>query len=144
MPFGQMNAPFTFQRMMGQLCADFLFARVYIDSVVIFSQTMEEHLDHLEESLEKLSKYNINVKVSKYHFAQPEIKLLGHVIDENGVYVDPEKIGKLLNIPSTTMKIELQSFLRVEGCYCRFINNLADMSAPLHAATSVTHDFKWK
>lgn len=107
-PLGLINAPSTFQRMMNQPCTDLEFVRVYFDNVVIFSQTMEELLDHSEELLERLSKHNLKFEVSKYRLYQPEIKFLGRVVKLNGVLVHPEKIGEILNTPSLTTRTELR------------------------------------
>lgn len=126
MNFVLINAPYTFQHMMDQLCAYFPFVQVYLEDVLTLSQSTEENLDHLEEFPERLSKHNMKVKVSKYDFAQPEIMLLGHFVDENGVSVDTEKIGEILKTPSPTASTELRIFIGISGYYRHFIKNFAD------------------
>lgn len=80
MPFGLMNAPSSFQRMMDQICVDLTFVRVYLDDVGVFPMSLVAHMSHLQKLFEKMSNPNLKVKISKCNFAQPEIKLLGHVV----------------------------------------------------------------
>ena len=143
MPFGLMNAPATFQRMRDFVLQDIFFARVYIDEVVIFSKTLEEHVTHLKEVIRRISDNGLKIKLSKFFFAQPKINLLGHVVDEKGVHVDNEKVTVIKGSPTTTTKTELRSFLGLAGYYRRFIRNFAETSAALHQATSGTGKLVW-
>jgi len=143
MPMGLMNAPSTFQRAMDKLLGDLPFVRVYLDDIIVFSESIEEHLEHLEVVLDRISKYNLKIKIAKCHFLQPEIELLGHLVSAEGVKVDPKKIEKIQNIPIPTNVTEVRSFLGLAGYYRRFIYNFAGIATPLHTATSVKRKFAW-
>lgn len=79
-PFGLMNAPATFQRMMNDILRDVPFAGVYIDDVVIFSTNILEHLTHIRTVLELLASFNLKLKLRKCSFAKEEVELLGHIV----------------------------------------------------------------
>ena len=143
MPFGLMNAPATFQRMMNEVLKGLSFVRVYLDDVVIFSNTEREHLDHVLTVLERLAEYNLKIKVTKCDFFQEQLELLGHIVSENGIEVDPEKIAKINNVPVPTNRTEVQSFIGLASYYRRFIRNFAKIAAPLHSLTSKKVDFVW-
>ena len=143
MPFGLMNAPSTFQRMMDQLFQGLSFARVYLDDVVVFSKSAEEHISHLLQVFKVIAMSGLKLKISKCSFAQSQTRLLGHIISREGVPVDLEKINVIRGErePSTTK--ELRSFLGLASYYRRFIPKFAEISAPLHEATSTKRDYKW-
>jgi len=143
MPMGLMNAPSTFQRAMDKLLGDLPFVRVYLDDIIVFSKSMEEHMEHLEIVLDRITEYNLKIKISKCHFFQSEIELLGHLVSAEGVKVDPKKIEKIQKIPVPTTVTEVRSFLGLAGYYRRFIYNFAGIAKPLHAATSVKKKFAW-
>ena len=136
MPFGLMNAPSTFQRMMDVVLQGLPFARVYIDDVVVFSRSAQEHMGHLKEIFQRLQNCGLKVKLSKCYFAQSRVHLLGHQVDAEGIRVDEEKIMAIRNAATPTTKTELRSFLGLAGYYRRFIKGFAEISSVLHAATS--------
>ena len=143
MPFGLMNAPSTFQRMMDVVLKGLEFVRVYIDDIVVFSKSMDDHISHLTDVFARLSDHNLKVKLSKCHFAQPQVKLLGHVINADGIHVDKDKIAVIKESPPPSSKTEIRSFLGLAGYYRRFIKNFAQTSSVLHAATSEKRTFTW-
>ena len=143
MPFGLMNAPSTFQRMMDHVIKDLPLVRVYVDDVVIFSQTMEDHMKHLQIVMSRISDYYLKVKLSKCFFAQPQVYLLGHVVDKHGVHVDDEKIQVIKNTPIPVTRTDLRSFLGLAGYYRRFICDFAKTSAVLHSETSGNTKLTW-
>lgn len=85
MPFGLMNAPAIFQRMMIELLKDITFARVYIEDVVIFSASLEDHIEHIWILLRRIEKDNIQIKLKKCFFAKDSIHLLGHIVSTDGI-----------------------------------------------------------
>ena len=95
MPFGLMNAPSTFQRMMDQLFRELSFVSVYLDDVVVFSRTVKEYIEHLDEVFKLIAASSLKLKVAKYSFAQSQTRLLGHIFSGDGVKVDPEKSAPL-------------------------------------------------
>ena len=101
MPFGLCNAPATFQhlmeRAMGEL--NLRYCLIYLDDIIIFSDTFEQHLDRLEAVFERLHTYNLKLKASKCEFFKPEVTYLGHVVSEDGIKTDAEKIRVLKDWP---------------------------------------------
>ena len=98
MPFGLANAPSNFQRTMNYALSDLIddCAMCYIDDVVIFSKTPEEHKYHLEQVFERLAQAGLKLKMSKCDFAKPEVKLLGYLVNKDGI--------KTNNLPQTCMR----------------------------------------
>ena len=121
MPFGLMNAPSTFQRMMDIVLQGFSVVRVYIDDVVVFSKSLDEHVRHLKEVFIRISKHHLKVKLSKCHFAEPSIQLLGHIVGTNGISVDEMKITAIKDTPIPRTKADIRSFLGLAGYNRRFI-----------------------
>ena len=127
MPFGLRNAPATFQRFMNMMigtCDEtmYLYVMVYLDDVIIFSATLDEHGVHLVKVLAIISRHGLKLKMSKCEFAKTRVRYLGHILDGNGIHVDPEKVVAVKNMPSPKKVVELQSFLGMVGYYRRFIS----------------------
>lgn len=141
MTFGLMNSPSTFQRMMDQIVKDFTFVRVYLDDVVVFSESLIEHIVHLRAVFEAIAKAGLKLKVTKCEFAISAVKLLGHVVDNGGVHVDVEKVEAIKKVPVPTTTTELRSFLGLAGYYRRFVKGFVEISAALHAENSGNKKF---
>jgi hypothetical protein len=119
MPFGLTNAPTYFMYLMNKVFMEYLdkFVVVFIDGILIFSKTEEEHEEHLKLVLEKLRSNQLYAKFSKCDFWLTEVAFLGHIIFAGGVSVDPDKVKDVLNwIPPATVS-EIQSFLGLAGYY---------------------------
>ncbi|XP_015084310.1 uncharacterized protein LOC107027747 [Solanum pennellii] len=99
MPFGLTNAPATFCNLMNNVLFDYLddFVVVYLDDIVIYSRTLEEHVNHLSLVLSQLRKYTLYVKMEKCEFTQQEIKFLGHLVSKNQVRMDPNKVQAIVD-----------------------------------------------
>ena len=136
MPFGLMNALSTFQRMMDYVFRDILFVRVYLDDVVVFSDSMSSHVEHMLQVFEAIAKSGLKLKIEKCAFAQSQTKLLRHVFSAEGIAVDQEKISAIVEIPEPRTVTEMRSFLGLAGYYRRLIPRFAEVSSVLHAATS--------
>ncbi|KAK3726814.1 hypothetical protein QZH41_019605 [Actinostola sp. cb2023] len=133
MAFGLTNAPATFQRLMEHCLADLNFKKciVYIDDIVIYAKTFEEHLERLEAVFTRLHQFGLKLKPSKCTFFRDRVKYLGHIISENGIETDPEKIEALRTWPVPDGFDELRSFLGFSGFYRKFVQNYAKMVKPL-------------
>jgi hypothetical protein len=133
MPFGLTNAPATFQCLMYHILQPFLrtFVLVFLDDILIYSPTLEDHCDHLQQVLEQLRQNKIYLKESKCSFAQPQLQYLGHIISGQGVQTDPSKISDKPRCPSPTNVIDLRAFLGLIGYYRRFVQGYSLLTKPL-------------
>lgn len=145
MPFGLTNAPAVFQSMINDVLRDMLntFVFVYLDDILIFSQTREEHVDHVRRVLQRLLQHQLFVKAEKCEFHQTTVSFLGLVISPGLIKMDPEKVKAVLNWPVPTDRKQLQRFLGFANFYRRFIRNYSQVAAPLHALTSSNFKFSW-
>jgi hypothetical protein len=123
MIFGLMNAPVYFMYLMNKVFMEYLdkFVVVFLDDILVYSKTEEEHEEHLRLVLEKLRANRLYAKFSKCEFWLIEVAFLGHVISARGVSVDPGKVKDVLNWKSPTNVSEIRSFLRLVGYYRRYI-----------------------
>ena len=144
MPFGLTNAPSTFQRLMSMILAGLSWVTwVYLDDIIIFSQTVEEHLQQLTEVLRRLKEAGLKIKPSKCHLLCKSVRYLGYVVSEDGIAADPEKIKCVNNWPTPTDHESLRQFLGFASYYRKFIHHFADITVPLHALTEKTKPWLW-
>ena len=137
MPFGLTNAPATFQRLIESCMGDLNLHHclLYLDDIVIFSQTYEEHLNRLESIFKRLQTAGLKLKPSKCKFFRRSIKYLGHIVSSDGVGTDPDKTSCIEEWPIPTTVKQVQSFLGFVGYYRRFIKGFSKIAKPLHAIT---------
>ena len=134
MPFGLTNAPATFQRLM-ESCMGELHLKeclIFLDDILIFSRTFEEHLSRLEGVFERLEQHNLKLKPSKCEFFMKEVKYLGHVVSEQGIRTDPEKVEALKSWPVPHNIKTLRSFLGFTGYYRKFVKDYSKIVKPLN------------
>lgn len=134
MAFGLTNAPATFQRLMETCLGDIhlIHCLIYLDDIIIFSRTFEEHLERLESVFQRLSSAGLKVKPSKCQFFKTRIKYLGHIVSREGVSTDPEKVDAVRNWPVPKSVDEVRRFLGFTGFYRRFVKDFAKIAKPLH------------
>lgn len=145
MPFGLKNAPATFQRMMDNVLSGLQGTRcfVYLDDIVVYSDTLDNHATKLREVLKRLSDFNLKLQVDKCEFLKKDVMYLGHLITENGVKPDPEKIKVVKEFPIPLTAKEIKSFLGFAGYYRRFIPNFSHITQPLTKLLKKDAPFMW-
>ncbi|GJR93913.1 putative reverse transcriptase domain-containing protein [Tanacetum coccineum] len=145
MPFGLTNAPAVFMDLMNKVCRPYLdkFVIVFIDDILIYSKTQEEHVEHLRLVLGLLKKEKLYAKFSKCEFWLREVQFLGHVINGNGIHVDPSKIEAIKNWKAPRTPTEVRSFLGLGGYYRRFIENFSKIAKSLTILTQKCKTFDW-
>jgi hypothetical protein len=123
MPFGLANAPTTFMDLMNRVFHDFLdhFVVVFIDDILIYSKSLEEHEDHLRYVLQRLKEKRLYAKFSKCEFWLDKVIFLRHVVSKDGISVDPKKVEAIVNWEIPTSVHEIRSFLGLAGYYRRFV-----------------------
>ena len=143
MPFGLCNAPASFQRMMDIVLAGIKYTNclVYLDDIIVYSPTFEQHLKDLAEVFDRLRKAGLSLKASKCTFFEKEVNYLGHRVSAQGIKPDVDKIRAILEYPVPKCKDELYSFLGLIGYYRRFIKFYSKHAAPLFAL--LKHDVMW-
>jgi len=145
MPFGLCNAGATFQRLMDVVMSGLHLdvCLVYLDDIIVFSRTVEEHLERLVRVLGRLRSAGLKLKPEKCSLLQRSVSFLGHVVSGDGIATDPEKIKTVTEWPVPTSVKEVRSFLGLAGYYRRFVKGYANIAAPLHALTKKDQPFIW-
>lgn len=133
MPFGLKNAPSIFQRCVDDLLRPYIgkFAYVYMDDVLIFSNSPDEHIKHIETVINALHMANMKISGEKSHFFTTSVEFLGHIIKNGRITVDPKKTETIRNYPIPKTLKELRSFLGLTGYYRKFIMDYAKIVKPL-------------
>ena len=145
MPFGLVNAPATFQRLMEVVlhglarrgCLD------YLDDIIVIGRTLEEHNINLINVLQRLRKAFLKLKPPKCKIAQLEVEYLGHIVSQEGIRTDPKKLQAVKEFPLPGNVKTLRSFLGLASYYRRFIPDFARIATPLHALTKKEVEFLW-
>src|SRR6266508_3126614 len=144
MYFGLTNSPATFQTMMDDIFEDLIsegVVMVYLDDILIFTETLEEHRKITRRVLELLEKHKLYLRPNKCKFEKTTIEYLRVIISHNSVAMDPVKIAGVAEWPTPTNKKEVQSFLGFTNFYQRFIKNFLEYDQPLFVLTR--NDSRW-
>ncbi|KAJ8356966.1 hypothetical protein SKAU_G00197600 [Synaphobranchus kaupii] len=144
-PFGLTNAPAVFQGMVNDVLRDLLGKTVfvYIDDILIFSKSPQEHILHVREVLQRLLENQLFVKAEKCSFHVSSVPFLGFIIEEGSIRADPVKVKAVTEWPQPTSRKHLQQFLGFANFYRRFIRNYSVIAAPLTKLTSTAFSFCW-
>ncbi|KAH9270988.1 hypothetical protein BASA83_006738 [Batrachochytrium salamandrivorans] len=145
MPFGLANAPAQFQRMMNSLFRHMISKSVlvYLDDIVVYSDNLEDHKEHVRQVLQILKDNNLFCKAEKCHFYQTEIKYLGYIISPNGVSMDPSKISAVQDWPAPKKVRELQVFLGFTNFYRALVSGYSDITCHLTKLLKKDVPFSW-
>ena len=134
MPFGLCNAPATFQKLMERCMGDLNLrdCLIYLDDIIIFSSTFEEHMERLQAVFERLQEHNLKLKPSKCELFKERVSYLGHVVSEEGIHTDPAKIEAVKSWPVPKNIKDVRRFLGFTGYYRKFIQGFAANARPLN------------
>ncbi|KAK1602099.1 hypothetical protein QYE76_017142 [Lolium multiflorum] len=145
MPFGLTNAPSTFMRLMNEVLRAFIgrFVVVYFDDILIYSKSLEEHLDHLRAVFNALRDARLYGNLEKCTFCTNRVAFLGYVVTAQGIEVDPAKIEAIENWPQPKTVTQVRSFLGLAGFYRRFVKDFGSIAAPLNELTKKDVPFVW-
>ena len=140
---GLANSPATFQSVMNKIFAPhlFKFCVVYLDDIMIYSKTPEEHLEHLETVLKLLREHRFYAKRSKCSFNMKEVKFLGHLVGHEGLKVDPAKIAVVKDWPRPKDATQVRQFVGLTNYFRKFIKDYSTVAAPLMDLTKKNTDF---
>ena len=146
---GLKNSPPSFQRVMVEILAPCRqFSLVYIDDIVVFSRSFDEHVDHMQQLLSILSTYNFQLNPSKCKLFQCQIDYLSHIISEDGFRPNNEKIKAIMNLREPSTLVEANKFLGGLAWYKKFIPRFSSIAAPIHKVTNLTKEnrkkFRWE
>jgi hypothetical protein len=139
------NAPAFFMNLMNSVFMDYLdkFVVVFIDDILIYSQSEEEHADHLRMVLQRLREHQLYAKLSKCEFWISEVLFLGHIINKEGLAVDPKKVADILNWKASIDARGIKSFIGMAEYYRRFIEGFSKIAKPMTVLLGNKVEFKW-
>ena len=142
-PFGLAQAPAYFQHLMNQVLDNCSFAMTYLDDIIIFSETKEEHLSHIKEIFRRLEAADLKMKRSKCDFFKKHIHYLGHLISANGIRPLKDKLDTIHDMPASHNSKEVKQFLGLVGYYRKIVPHFAALSRPLTKLTCKDKVFEW-
>ena len=133
LPFGLKNAPAIFQRYMDLVLAGvkWHYALVFVDDIIVYSKTWEEHKQHLDLVLQRIQAFGLQLKGKKCHFCKPRVLYLGFIVDARGISPNPEKVAAIQAFEPPKTVSQLRSFLGLVGHYRRFVPDFARVARPL-------------
>jgi hypothetical protein len=146
MPFGLRNAPGTFQRLIDHFRRGLgdLVVLAYLDDIIVLSSCFEKHIADLQCVFDRLRKFKLRANRAKCHFSCATVKYLGHLITQDGIQVDPEKVTAITQRSEPQNAKQVLSFLQTCSWYRKFIENFAEISRPLSELTRKSAIWKWE
>ncbi|XP_068204810.1 uncharacterized protein [Palaemon carinicauda] len=143
MPFGLANAPATFQRVMSLILQDLEKVFVYLDDIIIASDTWVNHIQKIKEVFSRLKQHGLTINLAKSNFCKGQVSYLGHRVGSGKVLPHDANISAITSYPVPTTKQELKRFLGMVGYYSKFSPNFSPFTGPLFALTSSKVNFSW-
>lgn len=133
MPFGLANAPATFQTFMNEVLGDLVdtICIVYLDDILVYSDTEEEHTQHVHRVLERLQQYDLFANLAKCEFDVNRVNFLGYIVDPEGIRMEPKRVEAIRSWPTPQSVKDIQVFIGFAGFYRRFIKGYSKVTAPL-------------
>lgn len=133
MPFGLKTAPATFQRLMNNILSDLLnkVCLVYLDDIIVFSTSLDEHLNSLRLVMDRLKVANLKIQIDKCEFLKRETEFLGHIVTQNGIRPNPKKVECILKYPIPQSPKQIKQFLGLSGYYRKFIKDYSRIAKPM-------------
>src|SRR6266542_3423433 len=130
MPFGLKGAPATFQRLITKVLGLYLyeFVMFYLDDIIIFSQTMDEHFQHMRKVLKALRQAGLKLKLEKCEFAKKQLKYLDFIVGEFGIKLDPEKVRAIVDQPAPNNQTQIRLFLGMIGFFRNHIQGFSTIA----------------
>lgn len=144
LPFGICVAPAIFQRVLNRCLAGLPFARVYIDDIIVYSQSIEQHRAHLLEVFDRLVSYNLVLNVKKCQFFKCHVQFLGFTVTPDGIQPNNDKIDSVLKLAAPKSKKEVQEFLGFVNFYRDFCPGMAEKAACLYDLVKKDVEFQWQ
>jgi len=138
-----MNTPAVFQWLMQRVLSGLQFASVYLDDVIVYSETLEEHVSHLRTIFERLRKANLKLNPAKCKFVCNEVEYLRHLITPTGLKPSERNLAAVREFPVPTNLKNLRQFLGLTSHYRRFIHNYAKIAHPLYVLTRKGAQYQW-
>ena len=145
LPFGLCNAPAVFRTLMNNTLRRYLgqFCVVYLDDVLVYSKTEDDHLRHLRFVLEALREQRLHLNLKKCFFGRRSVEFLGHIVEHGTIRMDPKKIDAVRNWPTPKSIRDVRAFLGLAGYYRRFVHRFSARALPLTDLTKVDQPFRW-
>jgi hypothetical protein len=145
MAFGLTNAPATFMRLMERVLQRLNWEQclVYLDDIIVFGDSFDQCLSRLQTVIQRIQDAGLKLKPSKCHLFRSEVSFLGHIVKEEGIACDPEKIVKVREWPTPESVGDVRSFLGLANYYKRFIQGFSSLALPLTEMTGKNKTFRW-
>jgi hypothetical protein len=145
MPFGLVNSPQTFERLVERVLAglSWKICLVYLDDIIVFSKTFDEHLVNLEKVCQRLREANLKLSPNKCTLLQKKFTFLGHIVNKDGIATDPDKIKSVKDWPVPKNVKQIRSFLCLCSYYRKYIKGFPNVARPLHKSTEIDRTFSW-
>jgi hypothetical protein len=144
LPFGLKNAPSEFQRVLDRVLEGLPFARAYIDDILVYSDSVEEHKAHLREVFQRLREAGLTLHPEKCAFFQVKVPYLGHMVVPGGVEVQEAKVEAISQVPAPKDVSALRAFLGLTNYYRRFVPNYSRIARPLTLLTRLDEPWRWE
>ena len=143
---GDCNAPSTFQRLMTYVFRDFIgrFVHVYLDDIFVYSNTIEEHEEHLRLVFERLRDHKLYLKASKCDLYSERMECLGHIIDDEGIHADEDKMTRIREWRTPRNYNDIERFLGLVNYVAHFMPDVSAFTGPLHTIQRNGHSFEWR